>query len=68
VGLSETHPDLFAKAKEYEKPDEGFTWIHGEALTSFENPLRVAQIRKKEEEQRARQAAHRRPRNLAEAF
>jgi 3'-phosphoadenosine 5'-phosphosulfate sulfotransferase (PAPS reductase)/FAD synthetase len=68
VGLRETHPELFQRAKEYEKPEDGFTWIHGEPLTTFEDPQRVVQIRKNEEEQKARQAARRRPRNLAEAF
>jgi len=68
VGLKERHPDLFELAKGYEKPEVGFTWIHGEALTSFENPERVAQIRRKEEELKMRQAATRRPKNLAEAF
>ena len=68
VGLTETHPDLFEKAKEYEKPDEGFTWIQGEPLDSFEDPERVEEIRRKEEERKARLAARRKPRNLAEAF
>ena len=68
VGLKEQHPDLFELAKGYEKPEEGYTWIYGEALTSFEDPARVAQIRRKEEELKVRQAACRRPKNLAEAF
>jgi len=68
VGLTETHPELFAKAKEYEKPDEGFTWVQDEPLESFENPERVDEIRRKEAERKARLAARRKPRNLAEAF
>jgi 3'-phosphoadenosine 5'-phosphosulfate sulfotransferase (PAPS reductase)/FAD synthetase len=68
VGLKENHPDLFEHAKQYEKAEKGFTWIHGEPLTNLEDPGRVAEIRRKEEEQKARQAARRRPRNLAEAF
>ena len=68
VGLRENHPDLFQLAKAYEKPEEGFTWIKGEPLSIFEDPERVTEVRRKEEERRARLAARRRPRNLAEAF
>jgi 3'-phosphoadenosine 5'-phosphosulfate sulfotransferase (PAPS reductase)/FAD synthetase len=68
VGLHEQHPDLFELAKGYEKPEAGFTWLKGEPLTSFEDPERAAEIRKKEQEQKDRLAARRKPRNLAEAF
>lgn len=68
VGLKESHPELFELAKQYEKPEQGFTWIKGESLVQLERPERVAEIKKKAEEERARQAARRRPRNLAEAF
>lgn len=68
VGLTETHPELFARAKDYEKPDEGFTWVQGEPLDSFEDPNRVEEIRRREAERKKRLAARRKPRNLAEAF
>lgn len=68
VGLKERHPDLFEKAKAYEKPDEGFTWIHGESLEEIENPDRTAEIRERDRVRKEQAAARRRPRNLAEAF
>jgi 3'-phosphoadenosine 5'-phosphosulfate sulfotransferase (PAPS reductase)/FAD synthetase len=68
VGLRESHPDLFELAKAYEKPDQNFTWMHSESLVQLERPERMAEIRRKEEERRARVRHNRRPRNLAEAF
>ena len=68
VGLKEQHPDLFEKAKAYEKVEEGYTWAQGESLTELEQPERVAQIRKQSEERKRRLAANQKPRNLAEAF
>lgn len=44
VGLLENHPDLFWKARAYEK--ENFTWIEGESLLELSQPERVAQIKK----------------------
>jgi len=36
IGLAENHPDLFERAKEYEKTDpisgRSFTWVHGMKL------------------------------------
>ena len=32
LGLKENHPDLFEQAKKYEKPEEGYTWVHGATL------------------------------------
>jgi 3'-phosphoadenosine 5'-phosphosulfate sulfotransferase (PAPS reductase)/FAD synthetase len=68
VGLKERHPELFELAKEYEKPEKGFTWAQGESLVQLERPERMAEIRRKAEEERVRAAARRRPRTLAEAF
>lgn len=68
VGLKEKHPDLFERAKEYEKPDLGFTWIHGESLEQLEQPKRVEEIRRRESERKERVAKQRKPRTLAEAF
>lgn len=49
VRLKETHPDLYDKAKEYERPYEKtgnfFTWSQGESLTELEQPARMEQIR-----------------------
>lgn len=49
VGLKEHHPDLFEKAKEYEKLNrttgERFTWSQGESLEELSRPERVAEIK-----------------------
>ena len=51
AGLIEEHPDLFEKAKTYEKfdPDSGdrYTWQQGESLEELARPERLVQIRKK---------------------
>ncbi len=62
VGLLENHPNLFKKAKEFEKFDEAtgnkFTWNQDESLAELAQPDRVEQIkaeyekRKKSEELR----------------
>jgi 3'-phosphoadenosine 5'-phosphosulfate sulfotransferase (PAPS reductase)/FAD synthetase len=58
VRLKERHPDLFEKAKAYEKPYEGsgntFTWSERESLSELEQPERTAKIK---EEHAARQLA-----------
>lgn len=49
VGLLENHPDLFEKAKQFEKSDpatgERFTWNQRESLTELQDPTRVEEIR-----------------------
>lgn len=49
VGLMEHHPDLFEKAKEYEKQNkttgERYTWSQGESLEDLSRPERVAEIK-----------------------
>lgn len=49
VGLMEHHPDLFEKAKEYEKVNEAtgdrYTWSQGESLEELSRPERVAEIK-----------------------
>ena len=49
VGLLENHPDLFERAKEYEKEDpitgERYTWNQGESLDELARPERIAQIK-----------------------
>ena len=43
VWLFEQHPDLFAKAMEYEK--DGYTWIQDEPLTELIRPNRIIKIK-----------------------
>ena len=45
VWLYEQHPDLFAKAMEYENEDEGFTWTQGESLKDLIHPRRIEEIK-----------------------
>lgn len=49
VGLKERHPDLFEKAKSFEKFDEvtgqSFTWSPKESLVELEQPERIEQIK-----------------------
>lgn len=68
VGLLEIHPDLFEKAKEYEKPGEGYTWIQDESLDELARPERVQQIREQDAKRKTQAAAKRRPRTLVEMF
>ena len=49
VGLLENHPELFERAKRYEKYDpetgERYTWSEGESLEELSQPERVARIK-----------------------
>jgi len=51
VGLKERHPELFEKAKAYEKIDEStgvrYTWSQSESLSELEEPKRIAEIKQK---------------------
>jgi 3'-phosphoadenosine 5'-phosphosulfate sulfotransferase (PAPS reductase)/FAD synthetase len=53
VGLLEKHPDLFEKAKEYEKIDEEagerYTWSGKESLAELARPERVQEIKERQE-------------------
>jgi 3'-phosphoadenosine 5'-phosphosulfate sulfotransferase (PAPS reductase)/FAD synthetase len=66
VGLKEQHPDLFEKAKEYEKYDpetgERYTWSQKESLEELEDPRRVKEI--KEAHRKAMEAKKKRRVNL----
>jgi 3'-phosphoadenosine 5'-phosphosulfate sulfotransferase (PAPS reductase)/FAD synthetase len=66
VGLKEKHPELFEKAKEYEKYDpetgERYTWSQKESLEELEDPKRVEEI--KEAHRRAMEAKKKRRVNL----
>jgi 3'-phosphoadenosine 5'-phosphosulfate sulfotransferase (PAPS reductase)/FAD synthetase len=58
VGLKERHPDLFEKAKTFEKTDPNgkkFTWIQGLTLTDVEN--NAEEIVERSKERKARIAA-----------
>ena len=54
IGLKENHPDLFERAKRYEKIDPvagiRYTWSQGESLSELEQPERIAEIKRKLEE------------------
>jgi 3'-phosphoadenosine 5'-phosphosulfate sulfotransferase (PAPS reductase)/FAD synthetase len=51
VRLKEKYPDLYEKAKDYERPYEGsgntFTWSERESLADLERPERMAEIKAK---------------------
>jgi 3'-phosphoadenosine 5'-phosphosulfate sulfotransferase (PAPS reductase)/FAD synthetase len=66
VGLMERHPELFEKAKEYEKineeTDERYTWSGKESLEELSRPERVQEI--KERHQREMEKRQKRRVNL----
>lgn len=66
--MRERHPALFEKAKDYEKPEEGFTWIEGESLEELEKPERMKEIKEHEKEREQRLKEQQKPSNLAQAF
>ncbi len=65
VRLRERHPDLFAKAKEYEERKgpggKCFFWMRTEPLSELERPGRVAEIKRKWDQGRRRKPAANRP-------
>lgn len=72
VRLKETHPDLFDKAKEYERPYEGsgntFTWSERESLEELERPERMASIKREHERRRVQKEARGENLTLAQVF
>ncbi len=68
VRLRERHPELFEKAKAYEKEEQGYTWVSQESLSRMEDPARRKQIQERDEAERARRAARRKPKTLGQAF
>jgi len=72
VRLKETHPDLYDKAKEYERPYEksgnSFTWSKSESLAEMERPERVAQIKREHVIRIERQLARKENATLMEVF
>lgn len=53
AGLKERHPDLYEKAKQYEKVDpvtgRKYTWTERESLDDLEKPERIAQVKSEHE-------------------
>lgn len=53
VALKERHPDLYEKAKAFEKEgpsgEPGYTWSQGESLNDMERPERIAEIKARHE-------------------
>ena len=72
VRLKETHPDLYDKAKAYEKPYEKtgnfFTWSQGESLVEMEQPARVEQIKREHVIRIERKVARKENATLREVF
>jgi 3'-phosphoadenosine 5'-phosphosulfate sulfotransferase (PAPS reductase)/FAD synthetase len=72
VRLKETHPDLYDKAKAYEKPYEKtgnfFTWSQGESLFEMEQPARVEQIKREHVIRIERKLARKENATLKEVF
>lgn len=72
VRLKEKYPDLYDKAKAYEKPygktGNFFTWSRGESLAELEQPERMEQIRKEHVIRIERQTARTTNMTLAKIF
>ena len=72
VRLKEEHPDLFEKAKAYERPYEGsgntFTWSERESLVELERPERMEAIKRNYELRKARKLERRENLTLAQVF
>lgn len=68
VRLKERHPELFERAKSYEKEEDGYTWSQGESLSELEHPNRTAEVLRREEQRKQRLAKRRKARSLSEAF
>lgn len=72
VRLKETYPDLYEKAKEYERPYEKtgnfFTWSQGESLLALEKPERMEQIKREHVIRIERQIHRRENATLLEVF
>lgn len=72
VRLKETYPDLYDKAKVYERPYDKtgnfFTWSNGESLAELEVPERMEQIKREHVIRIERKVARRENVTLAEVF
>jgi 3'-phosphoadenosine 5'-phosphosulfate sulfotransferase (PAPS reductase)/FAD synthetase len=72
VGLLENHPELFEKAKAYEKFDpetgERYTWSDAESLSELTTPARINEIKERAEQRRERLFKNRPNLRLMEQF
>jgi 3'-phosphoadenosine 5'-phosphosulfate sulfotransferase (PAPS reductase)/FAD synthetase len=68
VGLLEKHPSLFQQAMDYEKVEEGYTWIEGEPLSELAKPERIARIKEEHKRRTERLKRRRKPKTLAQMF
>jgi 3'-phosphoadenosine 5'-phosphosulfate sulfotransferase (PAPS reductase)/FAD synthetase len=72
VGLLERHPELFEKAKEYEKINESagirYTWNQRESLVELAEPERVSEIKQKHEQAMKAQGAFKAGQKLYQIF
>lgn len=77
IGLKDRHPDLFERAKQYEKvvrdPETGevikrYSWAQGETLEEIEQPERVAEIRANHARYLSEELRKRRPVRLLDMF
>lgn len=68
VGLKENHPDLYEKAQQYEKAEEGFTWARGESLSDLAKPERIEMIKIEEAKRQIQRAKRKKPQTLAAMF
>jgi 3'-phosphoadenosine 5'-phosphosulfate sulfotransferase (PAPS reductase)/FAD synthetase len=76
VGLKERHPDLYDRAKTYEKveidpvtgKETAYTWSQGESLIQIEQPDRIAEIKAQHERAVQLEAQRRKPERLRELF
>ena len=72
VGLKERHPDLYEKAKSFEKVDSetgrSYTWSQSESLIQLEQPGRVSAIKLAHQKAMEREKARSQKRRLAEVF
>ena len=70
VGLLENHPDLYEKAKAFEKlgdtTETKFTWSEGESLEELASPSRITQIKENHEKAMLREKKARPNRPLIE--
>ena len=72
VGLFENHPDLFAKAMEYERDNpinrDSYTWIEREKLVDLIKPERICQIKEEFEKRKQTEQAPRPNTRLLDIF
>jgi len=72
VGLLENHPDLYERAKAYEKTDqengERFTWSNVESLEELATPERVADIKERTQKRKEKLRSQRSDLTLIEQF